>query len=187
MHFTFAPRHRQAVQTRPFPLWRSVVFIIGMACLGVWLMLAGMGVAHAGQSQELRAAAERLNSECRDNPKAVGACAARDGLLAQLKAGGTCWNAKAATPAALWVRCDPDGFTARAPALDRSLAQCAAQASKLDAITRFRDTAVPPRTVVEWGYSAADVRAVYSGQTSSYRGAAYCYTLRNIQDVRGMM
>ena len=145
MHFTFAPRHRQAIQTRPFPLWRSVIFIIGMACLGVWLMLAGMGVAHAdtsglrsgvsNQTYELRAAAERLNSECRDNPRAVGACAARDGLLAQLKAGGACWNAKAATPAALWVPC---------PSVDRTLAACAAQASKLDAITRFRDTAVPP-------------------------------------------
>lgn len=180
--FTCGPRHRQVIQTRRFPWVRALLSIgLGMA-LAVFLLLATFGVAHAGtQTDELKAAAERTNSACRDDPKATGACATRDGLLATLKAQGHCWNAKAATPAALWVPCPM-------ATVDNALAQCAANASKLDAITRFRDTGVAPDMVVQWGYAPAAVRAVYSGQTSSYRGAAYCYTLRNIQDTRrGMM
>lgn len=105
MEFTFGPRHRVVTRTRRLSFARAILTVLLSAALGVWLLLASMGVAHAGQPQELRAAAERLNSECRDNPRAVGACAARDGVLAQLRASGTCWNAKAATPAALWVPC----------------------------------------------------------------------------------
>ena len=174
--FDCGPRHRHVVRTYRFPWVRALLSIaLGMA-LGVFLLLASCGVAFAGtQTDELKAAAERTNSACRDDPKATGACATRDGLLATLKAQGHCWNTKAATPAALWVPC---------VTVDNALAQCATKAASLDAITRFRDTGVPPRMVVEWGYPAQAVAAVYSGQASSYRGAAYCYTLRNIQDTR---
>ena len=147
MHFTFAPTKPYTIQTRPFPFWRALALIIGMACLGVYLMLAAAGVAHAGerptQTQELKAAAERLNSECRDNPRAVGACKGREIVLEQLRRDGQCWNAQAATPSGLWVPCapvskrDPDGFTANA---------CDTSAQIAYSLALFRDAGVAPQT-----------------------------------------
>lgn len=164
--FTCGPRHRQVIQTRRFPWVRALLSIgLGMA-LAVFLLLATFGVAHAGtQTDELKAAAERTNSACRDDPKATGACATRDGLLATLKAQGHCWNAKAATPAALWVSCDRQlaGLAVRSAGL-----RCDQSAEIAYSLALWRDAGIVPQIAyrkavdlaTSWGLSPAPLQAV---------------------------
>jgi len=179
MEFTFGPRHRVVTRTRRMSFARAILTVLLCAALGVWITLASMGVAHAdtsglrdgasNQTYELRAAAERLNSECRDNPRAVAACAARDGVLAQLRTSGTCWNAKAATPAALWVRCAPVQVTAR----NNGVPLCDKVADIAWTLAAYRDTGIVPQIAYRRAVDMANASGVDAGPLQAMTWSIY--------------
>ena len=168
IEFDCGPRHRLVTHTVPFSWGRAVLSIATGLALAL-LLLAGLGVltpAHAAtQTEELKAAAERTNSACRDDPKATGACATRDGLLATLKAQGHCWNAKASTPATLWVPCE----RTQASLVANSLAlRCNQGAEIAYSLALWRDAGIVPQIAyrkavdlaTSWGLSPAPLQAV---------------------------
>lgn len=188
IEFDFGPRHRVVTRTYRFP-WVRLALSVALFVAFVVMLLAASGLlakAHADvkvTTEQAKLWAQTANNVCRDYPKATDACELREAILKDLKTKGICWNAKSATPATLWVPCP----AAKAPmmvSLDQALGQCAADAQKADTVTRLRDTMVPKRLALDWGYPAPMVDAIYSGRAYSYRGAAYCYSLDNIERLR---
>lgn len=183
--FTFGPRHRIVTRTRGFPWARAALTVAVGIALGIMLLFAA-GIAHAETplqaTRPAQQAFEQFNDECRD--KGVEAsCDRRDQIGARLKAMGVCWNPHSATTAQAWVPCVTPKVQASG-SLDSALARCNATATKADQITQLRDRMTPMHYVLEWGFPQQLVELIYSGRASSYNGAAYCYSLDNIERLR---
>lgn len=168
LDFTFGPRGRLATRSVRFPWVRILLSIATGLALGL-MLLAAMGIltpAHAAtlnQTQELKAAAERLNDTCRDDPKAAGACAARDGVLAQLKSAGQCWNSKAPTPETLWVRCE----------VKASADPCEAWGNLAYTLAAQRDAGVAPKQAYAHAVQQADSYGMNPGPLQALTWRVY--------------